>query len=190
MLTMKEFALLQIIGGGVAVAGSEILRILQGWPYKEWIRVRAVATIVSSLGRLYRKGLIWPYEGTAPEQHVLSCRYRVTKAGKNRLRQEVLAALASAGARDYRFDLAVAAVRQVTMEEALGALTQRKRWLAEISHGIDQRIKSGEEQDAIPRHIVVAYRHPALLLQREISFMELLMQQLTEASGTHDSLSI
>ncbi|MDR3562760.1 MAG: hypothetical protein P4N41_16205 [Negativicutes bacterium] len=177
-LTTIDFTLLQIIGDRGGASGREIARMVKEFPYSEWIKAKTAA-IGAALGRLSEHGLIAPGGDEKQETDFMLRKFILTAAGKELLKQEIIAALSSCRERDHRFDAALAASSLVAAEEVATALRQRKIVLAETAKRILLAFDNeSRENSPVPVHLQAFYRHPFGWVKSEIEFMDRLLQSI------------
>jgi DNA-binding PadR family transcriptional regulator len=104
-------------------------------------------------------------------------KFEITEEGKKVLQQETLEALSSTRERDFKFDLALAAIPFVPQEAALAALQQRKNFLTEVADGINQKLASFKKKQ-MPVNLQALYWHPLILIKNEMEFMDNLIEDL------------
>jgi hypothetical protein len=105
-------------------------------------------------------------------------KFEITEEGKAVLQQETLEALSSTRERDFKFDLALAAIPFVPKEAALSALRQRKSFLTEVAAGINQKLELFKKQ-RFPVNMQALYWHPLILIKNEMEFMDNLIRDLS-----------
>ena len=69
-------------------------------------------------------------------------KFEITNEGNELLKQMILQALSSSRERDYRFDLALAAITFLSNEEVIVALQKRQRFLSEVAENINKKFES------------------------------------------------
>ncbi|CUH97226.1 hypothetical protein P22_3353 [Propionispora sp. 2/2-37] len=177
-LTNTEFIILQIIYERQEVSGYDIDQWIKERGYREWADI-GTTSIYTGLTKLGKKRLISSYLDTAKygSKGPLPRKFSITAAGKKLLQEEILAALSSSRERDYRFDLAFAAIPLVATEEVVAALEQRKIFLAETAKRVNTTFKEQGGQ-ALPLNLQAMFRHPLLHIQSEIAFVDTLLQEL------------
>ena len=177
-----EFIILQITYEREAVSGYEIDRWIKEQGYREWTDIGTTSVYVG-LAKLGEKRLVSSYLDTAQYgRGPLLRNFSITAAGKNVLKQEILAALSSARERDYRFDLAFAAISLVAVEEAVAALEQRKTFLRELAERVN-RLFEAQGGPALPFNLQALFKHPLLYIQSEIAFVNSLIEELSIFTG-------
>jgi DNA-binding PadR family transcriptional regulator len=170
-LTNVEFMLLQITCERREVSSYEINHLVKERGYKEWTDIRT-ASLGVALKKLNKKQLVKSYIDTTMQgSDPMPRKYEITNEGKKLLQQEIIAALSSSRERDYRFDLALAAIPLVTTEEVVAALEQRKKFLTEVAQHVNAIFESQNTTQAL-------FRHPLICIKREIDFMDILLQEL------------
>lgn len=131
------------------------------------------------LNKLYKRKLLNSYidvdkQGRGP----VPKKFEITEEGKAVLQQETLEALSSTRERDFKFDLALAAIPFVPKEAALSALRQRKSFLTEVAAGINQKLELFKKQ-RFPVNMQALYWHPLILIKNEMEFMDNLIRDLS-----------
>ncbi|MDR3562759.1 MAG: helix-turn-helix transcriptional regulator [Negativicutes bacterium] len=176
-LSNVEFILLQFICDRPMVSGYEINQMIKARGYKEWADI-GTTSIYVGLNKLSGKKLVTSHidlekQGRGPVPR----KFEITSTGKDVLQQETIAALSATRERDFRFDLALAAIPFVTREEVVTALTRRKSFLAEVADGINRKLESlGENK--LPVNLQALYWHPLILIKNEIEFMDHFIEDL------------
>ena len=126
-LTDVEFMLLQMICDRTEVSDDEINYLVKEQGCKEWTDI-GTASLGAVLKKLSKKQLV-KSDTTKQGRDLIPSKYEITNEGKKLLHQEIIAALSSSRERDYRFDLAFAAIPLVATEEVVVALQKRKNFL-------------------------------------------------------------
>jgi DNA-binding PadR family transcriptional regulator len=176
-LTTVEFIILQITFERKVVSGYEIDQWIKEWGYREWADI-GTTSIYTGLAKLGKKWLVSSYLDTAKYgRGPLPRKFLITDAGRKVLKQEILAALSSTRERDYRFDLAFAAIPAVATEEVVAALEQRKTFLREVAERVN-RLFEEQGGQALPFNLQALFKHPLLYIQSEIAFVDRLIQEL------------
>ena len=176
-LTNVEFIILQITYEREEVSGYEIDQWIKDQGYREWADI-GTTSIYMGLAKLGKKRLVSSYLDTAKYgRGPLPRKFSITEAGKDVLKQEILAALSSARERDYRFDLAFAAISLVAAEEVVAALEQRKIFLKEAAERVNQ-LFAEQGGPALPFNMQALFKHPLLYIQSEIAFVDSLIEEL------------
>jgi DNA-binding PadR family transcriptional regulator len=176
-LTNVEFILLQIICDKIEVSGYEINQLIKERGYKEWADI-GTTSIYVSLNKLSGKQLVNSYMDMAKQgRGPLPRKFTITNEGKSVLQQEIIAALSSSRERDYRFDLALAAIPFLTTAEVVAALKNRKDFLLDVADNINHKLEVRDEKK-VPINLRALYWHPLLLIKHEIEFMDSLIQDL------------
>lgn len=176
-LSNSEFILMQIIYDRDMISGYEINQLIKARGYREWADM-GTTSIYAGLNNLNKRKLVTSYidvdkQGRGP----VPKKFEVTAAGKKVLQQETLEALSSTRERDFKFDLALAAIPHVPKEEVLTALQQRKAFLTEVADSIKQKFEDLKKQQ-LPVNLQALYWHPLILIKNEIEFMDSLLQDL------------
>lgn len=109
----------------------------------------------------------------------VSKKFEITEEGKAVLQQETLESLSSTRERDFKFDLALAAIPYVSKEAVLAALQQRKSFLTEVADGLNQKLATFKKKQ-MPVNMQALYCHPLVLIKNEIEFMDNSIQDLSE----------
>jgi DNA-binding PadR family transcriptional regulator len=178
-LTNVEFILLQIICDKTEVSGYEINQLIKERGYKEWADI-GTTSIYVGLNKLSGKKLVNSYMDIAKQgRGPLPRKFAITNEGKKLLQQETLVALSTSRERDYRFDLALAAIPFLGTEEVIAALKSRKKFLMEVASNINQKLEAQDEKK-VPINLQALYWHPLVLIKHEIEFMDSLIQDLLE----------
>lgn len=176
-LTNAEFMILQLICERKEVSGYEIVHLVKERGYKEWADI-GTASIYVSLNKLNTKRLVKAHLDTAKQgKGPMPKKFAITDEGQKILRQEIISALSSSRERDYRFDLALAAISLVTAKEVVDALEQRKNFLAEIGERI-KTIFDYQGGGDLPLNLQALFRHPASYIKCEIDFLDVLIKEL------------
>lgn len=178
-LTNMEFLLLYIICNRKNAADHEIGLWFQ--ELSDQLETDAGLFSPSAMRSLIRRELVrssgTPGQGRgSPVEE-----FALTSSGKELLQQEIVAALASARERNYRFDLALTASGLVPTPEVLAALAKRKSCLTEVAASLQARLDTNIH-DEQPAHLRALLEHPLSVVQCEIEFMEMLIQELSSTS--------
>lgn len=180
-LANGEFVLLQIIFDKTLVSGYEINQLIKERGYKEWADM-GTTSIYVGLNKLRKKQLVNSYIDTAKRgRGPIPRKFEITAEGKKVLQQEIIEALSSTREREFRFDLALAAISFVTEEEAVAALKKRKDFLTEVADNINHKLES-QGGKKLPINLLALYWHPLILIKQELEFMDGLIQDLLEQS--------
>lgn len=176
-LSNTEFILLQIIYDKEMVSGYEINQLIKARGYREWADM-GTTSIYVGLNNLNKRKLVTSYidvdkQGKGP----VPKKYEMTEEGKKVLQQETLEALSSTRERDFKFDLALAAIPHVPKEAVLAALQQRKSFLTEVADGINQKFEDLKKKQ-LPVNLQALYWHPLILIKNEMEFMDSLIEDL------------
>ena len=178
-LTNAEFVLLQIVCERSMVSGYEINQLIRDWGYKEWAEI-GTTSIYVGLNKLSKKKLVYSYIDTEKQgRGPVPRKFEVTAAGRAVLQEETIAALSSSRERDFRFDLALAAIPFVDKEAVVAALRQRETLLAEVAEDYRQKVEALKKR-RVPVNLQALYQHPLVLIKNEIEFMDNLIQNLLE----------
>ena len=176
-LTNVEFMLLQIICEQKEVSGYEINQLVRERGYKEWADI-GTTSIYVGLNKLSKKQLVNSYIDTAKQgKGPMPRKFEITNEGKELLKQNILLALSSSRERDYRFDLALAAILFLSVEEVSVALKKRKTFLSEAAKNINKKFES-QGGKILPLNVRALFRHPLLLIKHEIEFTDSLITEL------------
>jgi DNA-binding PadR family transcriptional regulator len=176
-LTNMEFMLLQITCERTAVSDYEINRLVRERGYQDWVDI-GTTSVDGGLNNLSKKQLVNScVDTTKSGKSLMPQKFEITNEGKKLLQQEIIAALSSSRERDYRFDLALAAIPLVTTEEVVTALEQRKDFLAEVAQHINTIFESQGGKE-LPVNLQALFRHSLLFIKHEIDFMDILLQEL------------
>ena len=176
-LTNIEFMILHIICELTKVSGYEIHQLVKHRGYQECTGSGTVLVGVV-LKKLIEEQLIkFAVVTTKQARDPMLRKYETSIEGKNFLRQEIILALCSSRERDYRFDLAMAAISLVTLEEVIVALENRKNFLVRVAKHINTFFESQGGKE-LPLNLQALFRHPLLSIKSEIEFMDILLQKL------------
>jgi DNA-binding PadR family transcriptional regulator len=185
-LSNVELVLLQLIHGASELSGYEINKLIEQRGYREWADI-GETSIYSGLNKLHMKELVGFYinsdkQGRGP----LPKKYKLSGKGEDMLKEETLKALSSTRERDKRFDIALAGIPFVETGEALRALNERKKYLANECARI-AKIYSAQNGSTIPYHVQLLFRHPSILIEAELIFMDEIINTLIEQGNHHDN---
>jgi len=173
-LANVEFMLLQIICEQKEVSGYEINQLVKERGYKEWADI-GTTSIYVGLNKLSKKQLVNSYIDTTKQgKGPLPRKFEITNEGKELLKQMILLALSSSRERDYRFDLALAAIPFLPTEEVLVALQKREKFLSEVAENINNKFES-QGGKRLPFNVQALFRHSLSLIEHEIDFMDILI---------------
>ena len=179
-LTKVEFIILQIVYERKEVSGYEIDQWIAERGYRAWADI-GTTSIYTGLAKLGKKRLVSSYLDTAKYgRGPLPRKFSITAAGQEVLRQEIITALSSSRERDYRFDLAIAAMGLVERKEVTAALKQRKELLAATAAHMEA-VYAAQGGAALALSRRALFQHPLLCIRSEIAFVDSLLQEL--ASG-------
>lgn len=178
-LSNSEFILLQIIYDREITSGYEINQLIKARGYREWADI-GTTSIYVGLNKLHKRKLVNSYidvekQGRGPVPR----KFEITAEGREVLQQETLEALSSTRERDFKFDLALAAIPFVPKEAVLAALQQRKGFLTEVAEGINQKLTTVNKKH-VPVNLQALYWHPLILIKNEMEFMDNLIQELSK----------
>jgi len=182
-LSNVEFMLLQMIAELRHASGYEIMKLVDQRGYREWANI-GTTSIYAGLKKLSDKGLIDAEtsddkagKGPAPT------RYTLAEAGVRALRNEILDSLSSTRERDNRFDLGLAALPHIGIEEAIQALRKRIDFLGQTSMNIGRKFES-QGGAGMPLNARAMFLHPIRLIESELAFVaDLIHEMLEETSG-------
>jgi hypothetical protein len=176
-LSEAELLILQISCERTTISGYEIDQLVKDRGYIECTANKTIF-VGAVLKKLMKSQLVtFVTDAAGKTRDPMLRKIAITQEGKNLLRQEILAALSSSRERDVRFDLAVAAIPFLAREEVIAALEQRKKFLREIAEHIQVLFESQGGKE-LPLHLR-AFNHPLLFIQRELDFMDVLIQKLS-----------
>ena len=176
-LTNVQFIILQIIYERKKVSGYEIDQWIEGRGYREWADI-GTTSIYTGLAKLGKKRLVSSYLDTAKYgRGPLPRKFSITPAGTQVLRQEIILSLSSSRERDYRFDLAFAAIPMLATQEVTAALQQRKEFLAAAAAHMNALFQA-QGGPALPLNMRALFQHPILFIQREMEYVDSLIQEL------------
>lgn len=181
-----EIALLQIIAEQKEISGYGISRIVKDRGYREWADI-GMTSIYTGLKKLEEKELVTSRihtdkHGKGPTPTI----YGLTKKGRRVLQREVLSLLAQSRERERVFDLGVAGIPFVPSEKAVEALSRRKEYLQEHFARIEKRFEMNGGK-TLPVHIRYLFKHPLLLIENELKFINELMSALQENKKEGDN---
>jgi DNA-binding PadR family transcriptional regulator len=172
-----EIALLQIIAGQKEISGYGISRIVKERGYREWADI-GMTSIYGGLKKLEEKELVTSRihtdkQGKGPTPTI----YGLTTKGRQVLQREVLSLLSQSRERERVFDLGVAGIPFVPSKKVVEALSKRKEYLREHLDRIEKRFEMiGGRQ--LPVHVRYLFKHPLLLIENELKFIDELMSAL------------
>ncbi len=172
-----ELMLLQIIYQQEEICGYEIDKLVKERDYREWADI-GTTSIYTGLEKLRKKGFVRlrideEKRGKGP----LPKKSRLTKKGKDVLKDELLKALSCARERDKKFDLAFSAIGVLKTVEVKRALEKRIQFLLKMSHKLNEKLKSlGGER--LPINIKALFKHSLYLIRNEVKFVDNLITDL------------
>lgn len=176
-LSSVEFALLQLISEKGEVSGYTINRLIEERGYREWADI-GETSIYNGLEKLYKKKFVRFYVDTGKQgKGPLPKKFNLTDKGKATLKGEVMDALSTTRERDRRFDIALAAIPFIDREDSLQALKQRKSFLLAERQRINDKFLQ-QEGLALPRHVQILFRHPLILIDAELEYMDEIIRTL------------
>ena len=181
-LSNVEFALLQLLAENGELSGYMISRLIEERGYREWADI-GETSIYIGLEKLHKKEFVAFYvdvekQGKGP----LPKKFSLTETGKQILKENVLEALSATRERERSFDLALAAIQFVEPEDALQALETRKLFLSAEAQRINNKFFQ-QAGPALPKHVQVLFRHPIILINAELEFMDEIINTLQAAQG-------
>lgn len=170
-LSRVELSLLQLICENGELDGYRINKLIEERGYREWADISETAIYVG-LQKLLKKGLVECYLPSAKQgKGPLPKMFTLTGRGKESFKAEVIEALSSTRERDSRFDLAIASLPHLTPREAAAALKKRKTFLASEAKRIAARLEA-QGGDKLPFHVKALFRHPLVLIESELGFVD------------------
>ena len=181
-LSNVEFALLQLLAENGELSGYMISRLIEERGYREWADI-GETSIYIGLEKLHKKEFVAFYvdvekQGKGP----LPKKFSLTETGKQILKENVLEALSATRERERSFDLALAAIQFVEPEDALQALETRKLFLSAEAQRINNKFFQ-QTGPALPKHVQILFRHPIILINAELQFMDEIINTLQAAQG-------
>ena len=182
-LTNGEFLLLQIICVRKEVTSYEINDFVKHWG-AGWTD-SVTFSVAIALKRLSKQQLVNCTVDTTPvtpDHQVALPKFNLTNEGKKVLQQEIIKALSSTRESDYRFDIALAAIPLVSAEEVITALNNRKTLLVTVAENSHTRFQADGGKN-LPLHLQHLFRHHLLVIEGEIDFMDILLQELSVPSN-------
>lgn len=183
-LSNVEFMLLQIIAESKEASGYQINKLIELRGYREWANI-GTTSIYVGLQKLKEKQLIRSEDsGHKSGKGPLPSTYVMMEAGIEALRNEIIISLASARERDNRFDLGLAALPFIGINEALEALRKRQNFLDETLRNIGQKYEA-QGGYRLPLHVRALFLHPMSLIENEQTFVANLISELTEELEGH-----
>lgn len=183
-LTNEEFLLLQIICFRKEVARYDINYLVKRWE-ADWVDIGTVSVDVAlkSLSKQqFVNCTVDTTIGAISEQGPRPIKFAITNDGKKILQQEIIKTLSSSRERDYRFDVALAAIPLVSAEEVVVALHNRKTFLAAVTETIHTQFES-QGGKTLPLNLQYLFRHHLLVIKGEIDYMDILLQKLSLPSN-------
>lgn len=165
-ITDVEFLILQLIYERKEVSWNEVVIFLRelnmGW---------TIPSKFLTSGCLIKLIKLQVLECTNPisNKKCSDVLYRITRKGEYLLRQEVLRALSLSRERDQKFDIALAAISLLSMEEVTGALIIRIWYLKKMDRRLHELLA---KQDA---GVASLYGHPMYTIRNEIQFTNTLI---------------
>jgi DNA-binding PadR family transcriptional regulator len=172
-----EIALLQIIEEKKETSGYGINHVVKERGYREWADI-GMTSIYGGLKKLEEKKLVTfriltDKKGKGPTPKI----YCLTGKGRQVLYNEVLFILSRSRERERVFDLGVAGIPLVSSKKVIEALLERKGYLREHLKRIEEKFKmSGGNK--LPVHTRYLFKHPLLLIENELKFIDELMREL------------
>jgi DNA-binding PadR family transcriptional regulator len=183
-LSQVEFVLLQIIAETGHTSGYIINKLIEERGYREWADIGETSIYVG-LDKLFNKDLaVFSVPTDKRGRGPMPKNFDLTEKGKETLKAEVLEALSATRENDRRFDLALAAVPFIKIEEVLQALFERKDFLLSEKERINhQFLKQGGS--AIPNHVQLLFRHTLLHINAELEFTDEVIHTFMKTPETH-----
>jgi hypothetical protein len=110
-------------------------------------------------------------------------KFNLTNKGKKILKEEVAEALSATRERDRRFDIALAAIREIDPKDAVQALEKRKLFLSTEMQRIDTKFFQQDGQ-TLPKHVQILFKHPLILIRAELEFMDEIIDTIKTSQGS------
>ncbi|CUH97227.1 hypothetical protein P22_3354 [Propionispora sp. 2/2-37] len=178
-LTNAEFVLLQIVCDRTTVSGYEINQLIKDCGYRDWAEL-GTTSIYVGLNKLGKKKLVNSYIDTDKQgRGPVPRKFEITAEGRAVLQQETIEALSSTRERDFRFDLALAAIPFVDKDAVVAALQQRISLLTEVANDYWHKLEALKKR-RVPVNLQALYQHPLVLIKNEIEFMDNLIENLSD----------
>jgi DNA-binding PadR family transcriptional regulator len=182
-LSNVEFALLQLISENGELSGYSISRLIEERGYREWADI-GDTSIYTGLEKLNNNEYVKFYVDTDKQgKGPLPKKFNLTHKGKKILKEEVVEALSATRERDRRFDIALAAIREIAPEEAIEALEKRKLFLSTEMQRINTKFIQQDGQ-ALPKHVRILFKHPLILIKAELKFMDEIIDTIKTSQGS------
>ncbi|MEK4064669.1 MULTISPECIES: PadR family transcriptional regulator [Paenibacillus] len=176
-LSNVEFILLQIIAESKQASGYQINKLIEQRGYREWANI-GTTSIYNGLQKLKDKGLIRSEQsGHKSGKGPLPSTFVMLEDGMHTLRKEVIISLTTSRERDNRFDLGLAALPFIGINEAVEALQTRQNFLEESLRNIAQKYES-QGGCRLPLHVRALFLHPMSLIENEKIFVANLINEL------------
>lgn len=172
-----EFTLLQLIAESSNISGYEINKLVEERGYREWADI-GTTSIYVGLDKLNKKEFVKSQidvnkTGKGP----LPKRFTLTQQGRDVLKDTIIESLSSTRERDHRFDLAVASLPFINPQEAVDALNARKDFLLSEKKRLESKYQA-QGGSGLPFFVRALFRHPLVLIDTEIEFMDQLIAEL------------
>lgn len=176
-VTNVELMLLELVAEKKAASGYELDRLVKERGYRSWADI-GTTSIYLGLEKLEKKGLMesdmdMGKSGRGP----IPRKFKLTRRGKEVLKDSVVAALRDSRERDRRFDLALAGLPVIKRSEARMALEKRKEILLQAARSILARFNE-QGGDQLPYHARVLFKHPLALIEQELNFTQSVIDEL------------
>jgi DNA-binding PadR family transcriptional regulator len=182
-LSNVEFALLQLISENGELSGYSISRLIEERGYREWADI-GDTSIYTGLEKLNKNEFVRFYVDTDKQgKGPLPKKFNLTHKGKKILKEEVVEALSVTRERDRRFDIALAAIREIAPAEAIQALEKRKLFLSTEMQRINTKFIQQDGQ-ALPKHVQILFKHPLILIKAELKFMDEIIDTIKTGQGS------
>ncbi len=151
----------------------DIVRTYHARSMDKWVDV-GDATIYQAMPRLERGGLIEPVAGKGEGKKKV---YKLTSLGKKRLRQELLARLASEEVYDLDMNVAIGFIEHLKREEAVAALSERRRRVLEVVRDMGKLPYASEDGSRSLPHDMIALQR-FRLAEAELQWLDQVMKWL------------
>ncbi len=182
-LSNVEFALLQLISENGELSGYMISRLIEERGYREWADI-GDTSIYTGLDKLNINEFVKFYVDTDKRgKGPLPKKFNLTNKGKKILKEEVAEALSATRERDRRFDIALAAIREIDPKDAVQALEKRKLFLSTEMQRINTKFIQQDGQ-ALPKHVQILFKHPLILIRAELEFMDEIIDTIKTSQGS------
>ena len=178
-LSNVEIVLLELISEETELSGYEIKKLVEARGYHKWADI-GTTSIYVGLDKLRKKGLVTAYFDTAKKgKGPIPKRFRINALGTTRLQEAVIDILACSRERDRRFDLGLAGLPLIKVEEAIAALTRRLVLLQAAAQEIEAKYRADGGR-RLPFHVRWLFRHPLFLIEHEQTFSRSLIDGLEQ----------